>query len=683
MTARPLWSKALWVPAVLLTGIAMPDARAMAQDNAMVEAVAPLIAVEDAREWASGTLRVGIQHPEPLVRRVAAMAIGRIGHPAGVELLAPALTDPDSTVQTAVLFALGLFADSAIVAIIIDRFSAQPPLSSIAAAEAVTTLAKIGGGEAREFIAGLLRGTAVLTTEAEPAVRRAALEAWRLRDLAPGDDLIAFYAEDDDLRWRVLYSLSRLRPAGASQRFIDALRDAYAPIRSLGARALSASYSRKAGLDSTAIIELLRQSADDENASVRIQAIRALGSYRRDALSPTLRLFVDDPHPGVRAQALTALAQTGGPPAAAEFARILEDGKPFALERLAIRGLALTDSAGFVAAASTWAQSADWRRRAEAARAWAMISPGAAAGKPEFLQDYDGRVVGAALEAWSDEEEEPGVPLVAEARRLLSHADAVVRTVAAKVLERAGDAGDVPRLAAMFDLARRDSISDASLAALAALRALSEASSEGRSAVSVGFLSAASSPENSLVRRWAEREWPALSTRWEPSSPIETGRTLEDYRALARRFVVNQTEDAYPHVFIETQEGRSIEVELFGPEAPITVANFLNLVDRRFFDGNRWHRVVPDFVVQDGDPRGDGWGGPRETIRDEINPRRYRANVVGMALSGPDTGSSQWFITLTPQPHLDGTYTVFGRVVGNAAGVQRIMQGDLIRSIYR
>jgi cyclophilin family peptidyl-prolyl cis-trans isomerase/HEAT repeat protein len=628
----------------------------MAQDNAMVEAVAPLIAAEDAREWAPATLRAGIQDPEPLVRRVAAMAIGRIGHPHGVELLAPALTDPDSTVQTA---------------------------ASIAAAEAVTALAKIGGGEAREFIAGLLRGTAVLTTEEEPAVRQAALEAWRLRDLAPSDDLIAFYSEDDDLRWRVVYSLSRLRPAGASQRFIDALRDVYAPIRSLGARALSASYSRTAGLDSSAIIELLRKSADDDNAGVRIQAIRALGSYRRDALSPMLLVFVDDPHPGVRVQALMALAQCGGPAAAAEFARVLEEGNRFALERQALRGLAMTDSAGFVAAASAWTRSGDWRQRAESARAWARISPGPVAGKPDFLRDSDGRVVGAALEAWSDEEEEPGPALVAEARRLLSHADAVVRTVAAKVLERSGDPGDVPQLTAMFDRARQDSISDAGLAALAALRALSEATPEGRSAVSMGFLASAASPEKSLLRRWAEREWPTLAGRWEPSSPIETGRTLEDYRALARQYVVNQREDAYPHVFLETQEGRTIELELFGPEAPITVANFLSLVDRRFFDGNRWHRVVPDFVVQDGDPRGDGWGGPRETIRDEINARRYQANVVGMALSGPDTGSSQWFITLSPQPHLDGTYTVFGRVVGNAAGVQRIMQGDLIRSIHR
>jgi len=126
-------------------------------------------------------------------------------------------------------------------------------------------------------------------------------------------------------------------------------------------------------------------------------------------------------------------------------------------------------------------------------------------------------------------------------------------------------------------------------------------------------------------------------------------------------------------------------LELLGPDAPVTVEHFLALVDRRFFDGNRWHRVVPNFVVQDGDPRGDGWGGPPGAIRDEINPVRYRLPVLGMALDGPDSGNSQWFINLSPQPHLDGTYTVFGKVVvgATARGLGRIAQGDSIVTIRR
>jgi cyclophilin family peptidyl-prolyl cis-trans isomerase len=93
--------------------------------------------------------------------------------------------------------------------------------------------------------------------------------------------------------------------------------------------------------------------------------------------------------------------------------------------------------------------------------------------------------------------------------------------------------------------------------------------------------------------------------------------------------------------------------------------------------------VVPNFVVQGGDPRGDGWGGPGEAIRDEINPRRYKSYTLGMALSGPDTGGSQWFITLSPQPHLDGSYTVFGQVTVGIPVLLRLTQGDRIRTIRR
>jgi cyclophilin family peptidyl-prolyl cis-trans isomerase len=93
--------------------------------------------------------------------------------------------------------------------------------------------------------------------------------------------------------------------------------------------------------------------------------------------------------------------------------------------------------------------------------------------------------------------------------------------------------------------------------------------------------------------------------------------------------------------------------------------------------------VVPGFVVQAGDPRGDGWGGPGTVLRDEINPVRYGSGIVGLALSGPDTGGSQFFITLSPQPHLDGTYPVFGRVTAGQSILPLITQGDRIRSIHR
>ncbi|HWJ23595.1 MAG TPA: peptidylprolyl isomerase, partial [Gemmatimonadaceae bacterium] len=125
----------------------------------------------------------------------------------------------------------------------------------------------------------------------------------------------------------------------------------------------------------------------------------------------------------------------------------------------------------------------------------------------------------------------------------------------------------------------------------------------------------------------------------------------------------------------------SITVELFGADAPLTVLNFTTLARRGFLRDTRFHRVVPNFVAQDGDPRGDGNGGPGYTIRDELNRRRYDRGAVGMALSGPDTGGSQYFLTLSPQPHLDGHYTLFGRVVAGFDAMDRLVQGDRILEV--
>jgi cyclophilin family peptidyl-prolyl cis-trans isomerase len=124
-----------------------------------------------------------------------------------------------------------------------------------------------------------------------------------------------------------------------------------------------------------------------------------------------------------------------------------------------------------------------------------------------------------------------------------------------------------------------------------------------------------------------------------------------------------------------------IRLELFGAEAPITAWNFLALARSGYYRNTRFHRVVPNFVAQDGDPRDDGNGGPGYAIRDEMNRHRYERGAVGMALSGPDTGGSQYFITHSPQPHLDGHYTVFGRVLQGYDVLDRIVQGDLITRI--
>jgi len=135
-----------------------------------------------------------------------------------------------------------------------------------------------------------------------------------------------------------------------------------------------------------------------------------------------------------------------------------------------------------------------------------------------------------------------------------------------------------------------------------------------------------------------------------------------------------------PTATLVTNRG-AIKIALYGQEAPGTVANFVALARRGYYNGLSFHRVVADFVIQGGDPRGDGWGGPGYAIRCEYNPLRYKEGMVGMALSGKDTGGSQFFITHSPQPHLNGKYTIFGEVLSGMDVVDKIQMGDLIQEV--
>lgn len=165
---------------------------------------------------------------------------------------------------------------------------------------------------------------------------------------------------------------------------------------------------------------------------------------------------------------------------------------------------------------------------------------------------------------------------------------------------------------------------------------------------------------------------------YSPAFATKLGQMLNtdvDYRrALGRK---NGTVKA---VFTTTKG--SFTIDFYPEEAPLTVDNFVKLARAGFFNGKAVHRVVANFVMQDGDNRGDGNGGPGWSIRCEINTLAYERGSVGMALSGKDTGGSQWFVTHAPQPHLDGGYTVFGKV--NEEGmktVDNIVRGDKIVTV--
>ncbi|MEY2925253.1 MAG: hypothetical protein RLZZ337_1803, partial [Bacteroidota bacterium] len=140
---------------------------------------------------------------------------------------------------------------------------------------------------------------------------------------------------------------------------------------------------------------------------------------------------------------------------------------------------------------------------------------------------------------------------------------------------------------------------------------------------------------------------------------------------------------AYQQVKIATNKG-DIIIQLFVNEAPGTVANFLKLTDSGFYNGKYFHRVVPQFVIQGGCPRGDGWGGKNWTQRSEFsNYQTYETGTVGLASAGNDTEGVQFFITHCPTPHLDGRYTIFARVISGMEVVHKIEVGDKIVEVKR
>jgi cyclophilin family peptidyl-prolyl cis-trans isomerase len=253
--------------------------------------------------------------------------------------------------------------------------------------------------------------------------------------------------------------------------------------------------------------------------------------------------------------------------------------------------------------------------------------------------------------------------------------DPAVRAAAAAAVAELKPPSAAEALAEAYRTGLRDATYAARTAALAAL---------------AKFGAAAATPL--LNTALADKEWAVRVRAAELLRELDPNRPRADLDIAIRPAPTTLPPDVYQaarlvnpsvstQVFVETDKGM-IQIELAVIDAPLTAENFVALARKGFFNGLSVHRVVPDFVVQAGDPRGDGEGGPGYTIRDELNERPYLRGTVGMALDPwRDTGGSQWFITHSPQPHLDGRYTVFGRVVNGMDVVDRIQQWDVIRSV--
>jgi cyclophilin family peptidyl-prolyl cis-trans isomerase len=253
----------------------------------------------------------------------------------------------------------------------------------------------------------------------------------------------------------------------------------------------------------------------------------------------------------------------------------------------------------------------------------------------------------------------------------LGNPDAIVRATAAELIgDQPSSETNTRALVGALPKALQDKdLNDAALAILDAL-------AKQKSATANDAIKTALDSSDHLIRR---RAVTLLKTNGVGDfsnriGTVKTRNTDADYRRAIARIGRKVT------ATVVTNKG-AFTIEFFPEEAPLTVDNFLQLARKGYFNGQTVPRVVPNFVIQTGDPRGDQNGGPGYQIRCEINEAPYDRGALGMALSGKDTGGSQWFVTHSPQPHLDGGYTVFGRVVRGMDVVDNIARGDTIRRV--
>jgi cyclophilin family peptidyl-prolyl cis-trans isomerase/HEAT repeat protein len=375
--------------------------------------------------------------------------------------------------------------------------------------------------------------------------------------------------------------------------------------------------------------------------------------------------LLDDPTTGVRATALeVAGAWLLDPPLSARLVERARSG-PERERELALLALSEGGDPAGLELVGTFARSPSAVLRSAAAIGAAKLGDFETLGR--LAGDESPRVRVAALEASLEgDSDEDGAVRV---RLAFADPDPIVRAVALSWLK---DHPVIPFEPIVLALrgAWNEREPDARLAAVDALESRARASEDELDAITLALLELADSPEY-LLRRQVVQALLALGQDAPPVGAVSSRLGTTEYRTiwLASR-------EPW-HAELVTDHG-TLQLEIDCPSAPQTCLNFIQLAGQGFYDGLIFHRVVPDFVVQAGDPRGDGWGGPGYSIRDEINPLRFDRGVLGMALSGPHTGGSQFFVALADQPHLDGGYTAFGRVAEGLDILDQIVQGDRI-----
>jgi HEAT repeat protein/cyclophilin family peptidyl-prolyl cis-trans isomerase len=619
------------------------------------------------------------------IRRRAALAIGRVGLAAGVQPLIATLSDSDQDVREMAAFALGLIADASATPPLLKALADPSPIVRGRAAEAlgqinakekekVDAAARRDAGDAiGRMVAEYAHAPAISMLQGDDETWPAAAEAeafrlgiYALVRLGTYEPLAAAVLDSAGSRvttwWPVAYAVGRIEDKRAAPALLKMLNGPGKYSAAFAARGLGGLKDPSAV---TALIGLVETASTP--MEVVVSAVRALGSIGDSRAVPAIvKLASDATDPNVRLQAVSALGTLKAAEGLPVVQDYLTDSWP-TMRAAALRAAASIDLDNFVLVLSGMEPDRDWTVRAALADVLGTMGPQAIERTRSMLRDEDRRVVPSVLNALVHLKA-PDAGAIAIAQ--LKEPDYVVRATSARIIGELKPPGGVEALREAWALAAGDAAIDARAAILSAL-------TEYGADAAMPVLKEAINDKDWAVRVHVV----TLLTKLDPSGDYQTAIRPAPGQPPSPYDNADLVGPAYsPHVFVETAKG-TIEFELAVLDAPQTSWSFMTLARKGFFNGLQIHRVVSNFVVQDGDPRGDGEGGPGYTIRDELNERPYLRGSVGMALSWKDTGGSQFFITHSPQPHLDARYTAFGKVVNGMDVVDRIQQGDTIKSV--
>ncbi|MGQ0760678.1 MAG: peptidylprolyl isomerase [Acidobacteriota bacterium] len=673
-----------------------------------------IIRAEDTRRW-DGNLEKLLTHDDAKIRKRAVLAAGRIGSEGAVPPLAErVLTDRDVEVRQMAAFALGEIESGggAYALTEVLKVRGAETATALVRARAIEALGKIivavtsPGAAAkpdddwldtvRASIVNTLRFEVSRPAQSDRLTILLALTAV-LRAKPDGvGKLVAQCLDYSDSRIvaDALNTLARLRLKEGNDKARALLKHNDPIVRANAARLLGATE------DKQAFDALLDRALHDSDSRVGISAIRSLASLK-DAravqpllergdyllkLSKVSREFSIEPRNELLeiATTLGRLLPNTANPSAIDFVKRmhqLTDGEAVEVEVAFARMAPATFQQTAFKSEAKMPRSS-WRRVSRRAQGLAAINevivgPANGSAGDRALKDAQTELLDMLRRSQTPTLAIPGI-LQAYAvykpadinelsRRFLADSDVIVRATAAEILGgQASGEGNIRALIEALPRAMRDADNDAALAILDALA--KQKNKEANDAIKTAL----DSRDHLLRRRAASLlKANAVGDFSDRIGTVQTRNTEADYRRAIARI------GKKPTATVVTNKG-SFTIEFLPEDATLNIDNFLQLAKRGYFNGQTIPRVVPNFVVQAGDPRGDQNGGPGYTIRCEINAVPYERASVGMALSGKDTGGSQWFVTHSPQPHLDGGYTVFGRVIRGMEVVDRIARGDRI-----